>query len=103
MRFQRLLMLLSEGSSKDLRGLFQTEYLKEIGKTDYKSLSDEGRKLLDLHVARRVKEVESQVEGLSDDPQYRSWVYDMLKNRSVAFPEDISKTKEVLKIGRAHV
>jgi hypothetical protein len=63
---------------------------------NYKELSNEERQLFNNYFNDKKKEIESQVNSVSNNPQYISWIYDMLMSKSLVFPKDIYKTKNAL-------
>jgi hypothetical protein len=63
---------------------------------NYKELSNEERQLFNNYFNDKKKEIEIQVNSVSNNPQYISWVYDMLISKSLVFPEDVDKTKKTL-------
>ena len=65
------------------------------GKT-FKELSNEERQLFNKHFNEKKKEIENNVNLVSNNPQYISWIYDMLISKSLVFPEDVEKTRKAL-------
>jgi len=65
------------------------------GKT-FKELSIEERQLFNNYFNEKKKEIESSVNLISNNPQYISWICDMLMIKAIKFPEDIEIVKELL-------
>jgi len=72
-------------------------FQNEISDAPYKSLSAQERNKVDKHIKQRKKEVEKQVNSITDTPYYQRWIYNLIGKKSLIFPEDIDKTKQILK------
>ena len=85
--------LLLEKNIDSLTLLFQ----KEITNKDYKLWSNEEKEKVIKHIETRKKETKNLVDKTTTNPQYQSWIYDMLFDKKLIFPEDVEKTENVLK------
>ena len=74
-----------------------TLFQSEITSTPFKELSKEQQNDIINHINKRKNEIKEQVNSITDNPQYQSWIYEMLINKSIIFPEDIEKTQETIK------
>jgi len=69
---------------------------KHFNNKTYKELSNEERNNFNNYFNKKKIDIENNVNLISDNPQYISWVYDMLISKSLVFPEDVDKTKKAL-------
>ena len=91
--------ILKEANVNSLATVFQNDYLRikgDLGKK-YNELPDEKKKALRNYIESRKKHIEKLVNGITNNPHYQSWIYDMLKTGKLIFPEDEEKTKDVIK------
>lgn len=84
--------ILVEASIKALTPIFQSEYTK----TPYNSLTDEEKHKLSTHIKQRMDETKKQVNEITTNPQYQSWIYNLLLTKNIKLPEDAQKTKNLL-------
>ncbi len=97
MKFNRILNLtelLNEETIDNVVPLIQRQI---IGDRSWKDLSPKDQEMVQWRIDDQKYVMKKHVEGLTTNPTYRSWVYRMLANRKLSFPEDVSKTQDVLK------
>ena len=64
------------------------------GKT-FKELSNEERQLFNNYFNKKKIDIENNVNLISDNPQYISWIYDIVMSGNLTFPENIEKARNV--------
>jgi hypothetical protein len=68
----------------------------EITDKPFSQLSDIEKTDLQQKIENRKKEISSQVNKITSDVTYQSWIYDLIINKSVNLPEDSEKLEELL-------
>ena len=92
MKFNILQSLLFESNVNSLTSKLQKEFTSK----SYNELSSEEKIKLQEFLNKRKLEIEQEVSNITSDLTYKSWIYDLLLNDSIVFPEDSEKTKELL-------
>lgn len=90
--------LLNEANVNSLSTILQREWSEKYNVIidDYNKLTDKQKSGLQEYISDRKKEIEKQINEITNNPQYISWIYNLLSLKKLIFPEDIDKTKSVL-------
>lgn len=88
--------LIVEGTYKQLAGTLQQQFFNNIGVSSYQQLNDQQKQELNQFINLNQLKWKQMVEKISDNPQYQSWIYDVLISGDQKLPEDYQKLKEII-------
>ena len=87
--------LLLEATLKSLTPLIQDDYFRLSNVKDYKDLTESDKQKLQKYIDGYLRYIEKMVNELTDNAQYQSWIYNLIKNKELPI-NDISPVKSAL-------
>ena len=83
--------LLLETNLKSLIPLIQDDYFQTAGIKSYNDLNDYDKQVVQDYIDQVLKYIENKVNEITDNKQYQSWIYNILKNKEVKFDGDMKQ------------
>ena len=88
--------IILEGNVNGLTTLFQENYFATNRIKSYNDLNEEQKQYLQQYINTRIKQTEQKVNNITSNADYKSWIYDILKNKDKDIYEDNIVIKDII-------
>ena len=79
----------------NLKSLIPNIQQQLIGNKSYNDLTDVEKRQLQNNINKQLNDIEQQVNNITDNKQYQSWIYNVLKNKEVGL-DDLNPLKSII-------
>jgi len=79
----------------NLKSLIPNIQQQLIGNKSYQELTNKEKEILQNNISKQLNNIEQQVNNITDNKQYQSWIYNILKNKEISL-DDLTPLKSII-------